>query len=194
MSLPMRKTDEHFTYADYRNWPEDERWELIDGVAWNMSPAAAVRHQRILIKLSTRIDIFLKDKKCEVLYAPVDIFFPAYPEQDEDEVDTIVQPDLIVVCDPEKLENNGCKGAPDICVEILSPYTSKKDLNEKFNLYERSDVREYWILDPAMKYAHIYKLEESGKYGEPLIVENEGLLKSSVLVDLNLDLREILPD
>ena len=194
MSLPMRKMDEHFTYAEYKDWPVDERWELIDGVAWNMSPAPAVRHQDMLAKLITELRIFLKGKQCKAHIAPFDVFFPAFFGQDENEVDTVVQPDLIVVCDPEKLKSNGCKGAPDICVEILSPYTSKKDLNEKFNLYERSDVREYWILDPAMKYAHIYKLEESGKYGEPLIVENEGILKSSVLQGLNLDLREILPD
>ncbi len=194
MALPMRKTDEHFTYADYRTWPEDERWELIDGVAWNMSPAPSVRHQRMLRKLGTRIDNYLVGKECEPFYAPVDVFFAAYSGQDGNEVDTIVQPDLIVVCDPDKLESNGCKGAPDICVEILSPYTSKKDLNEKFNLYERSGVREYWILDSALDYAHIYKLGENGKYGDPQVIEKEGLLNSSVLEGLKLDLREILPD
>lgn len=194
MALPMRKTDEHFTYADYKDWPEDERWELIDGVAWNMSPAPAIRHQRMLRELSTIFSVFLKDKDCEILYAPVDVFFPAFPGQDEEEVDTIVQPDLIVVCDPDKLENNGCKGAPDICVEILSPYTSKKDLSEKFYLYERNGVREYWILDPAARSAQIYKLEENGKYGDPLIVEDEGPLKCSVLEGLDLDLKDILPD
>lgn len=194
MALPMRKTDEHFTYADYKDWPEDERWELIDGVAWNMSPAPAIRHQRMLRKLGTRIDNFLEGKDCEPFYAPVDVFFPTFPKQDDNEIDTIVQPDLIVVCDPEKLENNGCKGAPDICVEILSPYTSKKDLSEKFYLYERNGVRECWILDPAARSAQIYKLEENGKYGDPLIIETEGLLKSSVLEELELDLNDILPD
>lgn len=194
MALPMRKTNDHFHYADYKNWPVDERWELIDGVAWNMSPAPAARHQDMLANLITEFRNYLKGKRCKAHIAPFDVFFPAFAGQDEDDVDTIVQPDLIVVCDPKKLENNGCKGAPDICVEILSPYTSKKDLNEKFNLYERSGVKEYWILHPALGYAHIYKLEDNGKYGDPLIVENEGLLKSSVLEGLELDLKHILPD
>ncbi len=120
MGLPVRKMEQTFTYGDYRQWPEDERWELIDGVAYSMSSPTRF-HQGIEALLTRRIGNFLegKDTDCKVYPAPLDVFFPRLREQREDDVDTVVQPDVLVVCDPDKLKDNGIWGAPDLVVEIL---------------------------------------------------------------------------
>ncbi len=166
MGLLMRKADRHYTYCDYRHWPEDERWELIDGVAWNMSPAPNRWHQKISMEISKSIAVYLEGKACEVYPAPFDVLLPGFGEQDEDDVSTVVQPDISVICDKEKLTDTGCTGAPDWIIEILSPYTAKKDMDVKFDLYQRHSVREYWIVDPGNKYIHVYLLDEEGKYPE----------------------------
>ena len=170
MGLPARKTDRRYTYGDYRSWPEDERWELIDGVAWNMSPAPSVDHQRVLGRLYRQIAGFLegqKDTPCEVFLAAVDVLLPASADQEMDEVDTVVQPDLLVVCDPARILPRGCWGAPDLAIEILSPWTSKKDLADKHGLYARHGVREYLILDPQGRWLHVYRLAPDRSYGDP---------------------------
>jgi len=142
MGLELKKTDHKFTYKDYCSWPDDERWELIDGVAYDMSPAPTSRHQRISMIISTNISNWLKGKECEIFSAPFDVLLPAFPLKNEGEIDTIVQPDISVICDPSKIVERGCLGTPDLIVEILSPSTSKKDLNEKFQLYEKHGVKE----------------------------------------------------
>jgi len=107
-----------------------------------------------------------------VLAAPVDVFLPQTPDQPEDEVDTVVQPDIVVVCDAAKVGRKAVRGAPDWLIEILSPHTSRKDMKEKLELYEESGIREYWIVDPGNRYVHVYRLTESG-YGELVVhVEN----------------------
>ena len=135
MVVPLKKSDHKFTYKEYCSWPEDERWELIDGIAYNMSPAPSSKHQRISGYLYTGLSNFLKQKSCEVFSAPFDVMLPNFPIENEEEIDTIVQPDISVICNPTKIVDRGCLGAPDLIVEILSPSTSKKDLNEKFQLY-----------------------------------------------------------
>lgn len=153
--LPARKMERPYTFADYKNWPADEKWELIGGVAWNMSPAPSRKHQWVVMELGSLIRNFLKGKSCQVYPAPFDVYF--YESgQEESEINNIVQPDLVVVCSKEKLERRGCFGSPDLVVEILSPWTNKKDLNEKFNLYEQYGVREYWVLDPGFETLQIY--------------------------------------
>ena len=140
MGNPALAPSEHFTYRHYKTWPDSERWELIDGQAWNMSPAPLRRHQELQHRLALRIGNFLTDKPCKVYEAPFDVLLPAGDEAD-DEVDSVVQPDLVVFCDRSKLTERGARCAPDLVVEILSPSTSRKDLNEKFRLYERQGVR-----------------------------------------------------
>ena len=163
MGLRKEETDHKFTYREYCSWPDDERWELIDGVAYNMSPAPSSRHQRISGYIYTQLSIFLKKNPCEPFAAPFDVILPVFPIQDENEIDTIVQPDICVICDPSKIIEKGCLGAPDLIVEILSPSTSKKDLNEKFQLYEKHGVKEYWIVDPGNKYIQVFHLLIKGK-------------------------------
>ena len=139
--------------------------ELIEGQAWAMSPAPMRQHQKLSHSLTLLFGNFLKGKPCEAYEAPFDVLLPAGDEPD-DEVDTVVQPDLVVICDKSKLTVAGARGAPDLVVEILSPSTQKKDLNEKFRLYERQGVREYWVVDPGNRSIQVWHLGEDGRYDD----------------------------
>jgi Uma2 family endonuclease len=170
-----------YTYDDYCQWQGDERWELIDGEAFLMSPAPRLRHQSIVGELNRQLANFLLDKPCRVFVAPVDVRLPHGDESDH-EVDTVVQPDLVVVCDSEKLDDAGVRGAPDLVVEILSPATASRDEILKRDLYQRHGVREYWLVDPAGPGFRIYR---NGAGGFVL----QSSLASSVLPGFELDLR-----
>jgi Uma2 family endonuclease len=190
MGPALRKTDEHYTYGDYLSWPGGERWELINGIAWNMSPAPSRAHQMLLGELFARFHAWLADKPCQVFLAPFDVALPADPHQAHDEVDTVVQPDLSVFCDPTRLTDAGARGAPDLVVEILSPWTSKKDLNDKFTLYETRGVREYWVVDPAGS-VQVYRLDDSGRYADPDILVKSGTAASTVLDGFSIEIAEV---
>lgn len=191
MGLPARKMDRVYTYRDYRSWPEDERWELIHGEAWNMSPAPSVNHQRLLVLLTRIIGNILEGTGCELLVAPADVFLPSSPDQEEDDIDTVVQPDLLVVCDPAKISQKGVRGAPDWAIEILSPYTTRKDVSVKLALYEEQGVREYWIVDPGNRCVHVYLRNDEGRYGEPVLYEEPAEIASKTCVGLVIGLREL---
>jgi len=191
VGLPAKKIERRYTYRDLREWPEDERWELIDGVAWNMSAAPSVGHQRLVVELLRDIAAALDNSPCEILIAPLDVLLPASAEQDMDDVENVVQPDLVVICDQAKLVPRGCWGAPDWAIEILSPYTSRKDMNEKLALYERHGVREYWIVDPGNRYIHVYLLGDDGRYPDPSIHVAPATLTSATCPDLSIDLEEL---
>ena len=118
--------DEHFTYGDYLKWDDSERWELIDGIAYNMTPAPSRFHQQVSIELCFQLVNHLRDTTCKVYAAPFDVRLLEADEADES-VTTVVQPDISVICDPSKLDDRGCKGSPDLIVEILSPATARKD-------------------------------------------------------------------
>jgi Uma2 family endonuclease len=151
--------DERYTYKEYKNWPEGERWEIIEGVAYAMSPAPTRSHQRFVVDLVGKLYAFLSGKPCELLVSPIDVFLPASPEDEEDEVDTIVQPDVIVVCDRQKLIDKGVRGGPEFVVEILSPSTAMKDLSKKKALYAKHGVQEYWIVNPEDLAVLAYRLD-----------------------------------
>jgi Uma2 family endonuclease len=194
MADPARNPDRTWTYADYRTWPDTIRCELIDGVFYDMSPAANRFHQQVSWRIEEQIAAFLKYKPCRAYHAPFDVIFPDRPNEEEDEVRTVVQPDILVVCDRTKLTDKGCTGAPDWIIEILSPYTSKKDLNEKFNLYERHGVREYWIVDPGDKYVQVYLLNENRRYGEASIYLKNAAVPCRVLAGLSIGLASVFND
>jgi Uma2 family endonuclease len=202
MGLKKEKTDHKFTYKEYCSWPDDERWELIDGVAYDMSPAPSSKHQRISRILSTKIDNFLLDKKCELFIAPFDVLLPIFPIEDENKINTVVQPDISVICDSTKIVERGCLGAPDLIIEILSPSTSKKDLNEKFQLYENFGIKEYWVVDPGNKFIQVFHLQSEGKnsekYDEGTLVppanwreDKNTVTESVVLKGLTVDVKEL---
>ena len=208
MGLPQTRTDDHFTYGLYRTWPDDERWELIDGVAYNMCAAPNTWHQEISARIFTEMRRFLKGKPCRAFAAPFDVLLPATPDQPDDAVDTVVQPDLVVFCDQSKITFAGARGAPDLAVEILSPWTMRKDFNEKLRLYERVGVREYWVVDPLARLVQVWRqlyiddlasggagsVQVAGRFGEGLIVQAPDGLASSVLSGFILDLGELFAD
>ncbi|PID49866.1 MAG: hypothetical protein CR991_04455 [Proteobacteria bacterium] len=153
-----------FTYGDYQGWPEEQRWELINGVAYAMTAPSRL-HQLVSFELGFQIRSYLADKKCSIYAAPFDIRLPRYNEADS-AVDTTIQPDLAVICNASKLDNKGCRGAPDWIIEVLSPSTAFKDMDTKRRLYEQHSVQEYWIIHPSEYWLMIYTLRD-GRYAAP---------------------------
>lgn len=189
MPLPY-KDQKHYTYSDYITWPENERWELIQGIAYDLSPAPNTAHQTVSVELSRQIANFLQDKSCRVFIAPFDIRLPKVDETDEI-IDTVVQPDITVICDPGKIDEKGCRGAPDWVIETLSPYTASHDQVRKLDLYERKGIREYWIVHPVDRIVTIFIREKDGTFGRPRFVETDGMLPVGILPDLEIDWKPV---
>lgn len=184
--------DKSYTYADYLSWKIKERVELIMGKIRNISPAPKVQHQQISIVLSSEIFNFLKGKQCNVFTAPFDVRLPVRNEKGEP--DTVVQPDISVICNNAKIDQNGCNGAPDLIVEIVSKNSVIRDLHEKFDLYEQCGVKEYWIIHPNDKSLSIFLLNEQGKYITSKPLTYGDIAKSRVLPDLEIDLNQVFQD
>jgi Uma2 family endonuclease len=180
-----RHDPRHHTYGDYRAWPEDFRYELIDGIAYAMSPAPTVSHQEVVLELSRQVAQALEESTCRLLIAPLDVRLPRGDEADE-AIDTVVQPDLLVVCDPTKIDESGVRGAPDWIIEVLSPATAAHDQVRKRDLYERAGVREYWLVHPTDRIVIVYRLE-NGRYGRPDIAELTGEAAPQALPGVVID-------
>lgn len=176
---------DHFYYADYCQWPKDERWELIDGTAHAMNAPLRI-HQEIAFELGRQVGNYLQGKSCKGYVAPFDVRLPQQDEAD-DQIDTVVQPDLLVVCDQSKLDRKGCRGAPDWIVEILSPSTAVKDMGLKRLLYQQHGVREYWIIHPTEQWVMIYCLNEKGVYDLPSVLSLEENISVSIFEDLVIE-------
>lgn len=200
MPLARKQNNEPWTYADYLTWPEDERWEIIDGVAypWNetqaMSPGPGRSHQAITRELLVMFATYLKGKPCRVYSAPFDVRFVSDAAQSDNYVETVVQPDLLVVCDASKLDEKGCKGVPDLVIEITSPATGKKDLTAKFDLYQRHGVKEYWIVHPAEQTVIVFKRGEDETYGKPERYAGDDKVPVPLLGELVIDLAEVFAE
>ena len=196
MGNPALEPKERFTYRHYKTWPDEERWELIDGQAWAMSPAPLRRHQELVTRFFQPLSAFLKGKNCKVFVAPFDVLLPEGDEPDDD-VATVVQPDLVVYCDGTKLTRAGARGAPDFVVEILSPSTSRKDQKEKFDLYENRGVREYWVLDPLGLWLCRYVRGPDGRFDAGELREparEYGSLSSTVLEGFTVEPEKLFED
>ncbi|MDR0614137.1 MAG: Uma2 family endonuclease [Dysgonamonadaceae bacterium] len=189
--------NKRYTYADYLTWLDNKRRELIDGAVHLMSPSASKRHADISGNISWHIKGYIRKRKgCYKVYtAPFDVRLSADGEKENDKIYTVVQPDICVICDPSKLNYRGCLGAPDMVVEILSPSTGRYDYTKKFDLYEASGVREYWIVDPGLRSVSVYLLQADGKYDEGTFYE-EGTDKIPVHVldGLSLDRNDIFEE
>lgn len=179
-----------YTYADYLLWQFEERLELIKGKIFKMSPAPNTQHQAILGKLHLQVGSFFTNHYCQVFFAPFDVRFPRKGQAMSDQrIFTVVQPDLCVICDESKIDNRGCLGAPDLVVEILSPGNSKKEVDNKFDLYQESGVQEYWIVQPEEKNVLIFTLNDSGVFvGLKPATEK---FRSTLFPELEIDLKEI---
>ena len=190
MGLPVRKTEKHFSYADYKGWPDDERWELIDGVAYCMSPAPTSAHQALAGEFYWRIAAFLHGKSCRAFMAPFDVRL-AEADATDDQVINVVQPDIVVYCDTSKIDQRGGKGAPEWIIEVLSPSTAARDQREKLALYERFGVEEYWLVHPGDRLLTIYRRNESGLYGRAQLFDEEATVTAPNFPELNFSLMEI---
>ncbi|MDR0403102.1 MAG: Uma2 family endonuclease [Treponema sp.] len=183
--MPLLKEQPSYSYADYLEWEEGERYEIIDGEAYMMATPSRI-HQEISMVLSTAINNFLKDKPCKVYAAPFSVrLFPAEDLSD----DTVVEPDITVVCDPAKLDERGCNGAPDFIIEIVSPSTGRYDRIVKFNKYREAGVREYWIADPEHKDVFVYVLK-NGEYTAVNYADTE-TVPVTVLPGCEIDLKTV---
>lgn len=184
MSLAKRDTAYH-TYEEYVSWPADLRYELIDGAAYLMSPAPLRVHQEIVGEIYFQVRAGLGSKPCRAYVAPFDVRLPKADEADE-RVDTVVQPDVLVVCDESKLDERGMRGAPDWIVEVLSQATAVHDQTIKLAAYERAGVREVWLVHPTDRSVTVYLLQNR-VFGRPEIHEMKGVLAVAVITGLRVD-------
>jgi len=184
--MPLPNQEKKYTYADYLTWPEGERWEIIDGVPF-MQAAPTWQHQSISGELYRQISNYLVDKPCRVFAAPFDLCLAEYNETD-DEINTVIQPDIVIICDESKLRKTGYFGIPTLIIETSSPATSRLDRVAKFNLYEKAGVKEYWIVEPDGKFVNVFTLQESKRYGRPETYTEENKIQTFAFPDLFVDL------
>ena len=184
--LDMNKT---YTYADYFKWRFEERVELIRGRIFKMSPAPNRKHQVLSGDIFNKFYNFLEGKECEVYSAPFDVRLPRRSKEDKDII-TVLQPDICVICDPAKLDDRGCVGAPDLVVEILSPGNNSKELKNKYEIYEESGVSEYWVVSPQDQTLIIYTLT-GGSYRASRLMVAGDIAASEALPGFRLDLASL---
>jgi Uma2 family endonuclease len=193
MTAPSRQPERKYTYQDYLNRTVDERYELIDGVPYAMSPAPSRKHQEITGELFEEFRNYLMHKDCRAYPAPFDVRFTINNEEENSEIN-VVQPDITVVCDKDKLDERGCKGAPDLIVEVISPSTGKQDRWLKYKLYEKVGVKEYWIIDPMNELVDVFVLEESKTYQLNGSYGKGDSIKVGIFEDLIIDLSTVFRD
>lgn len=180
----------HYSYADYLTWKIDDMMELIRGKAFKWAASApGMSHQKVSLRLASALFTFLKGKPCQVFQAPFDVRFPVKSKK-SDEIDTVLQPDLCVVCDESKLDEAGCIGAPDLVVEILSPGNNRKELKLKYEVYEDSGVKEYWVIHPTEQTLLVYTLVK-GKYQPSGLFVAGDVVESTCIEGFKLNLEEI---
>ncbi|MEQ6390442.1 Uma2 family endonuclease [Bacillaceae bacterium S4-13-58] len=187
MAIPNKK--EKYSYSDYLSWDDGEKVELIDGEIFNMTPAPSRRHQEVLRELSTAFSVFLREKECEVFFAPFNVRL-LVENKNNDDINNVVQPDLLIVCDPKMLDDKGCNGSPDMIIEILSPSSVKLDRWGKYKLYEKAGVKEYWIVDPVNESIEVHLLV-SGQYHFQGVFTKDDEISVRILIGLNIDLSQI---
>jgi Uma2 family endonuclease len=198
MALAARKREkrvqgmkkQHYTYTDYLNWDTEDRYELIDGVPYMMG-APTVRHQDIVGNIYFELRSHLNDKPCRVYLAPIDVRLNA-----DDLDDTVVQPDVIVVCDEDIIEEKSIKGAPGIVIEVLSPSSVQRDMTLKLEKYLEAGVKEYWVIDPdenrVLKFTPV-KGKDAKDAMVRLYFENDNI-ESDLLPELKIDLKSIFTE
>jgi Uma2 family endonuclease len=185
--------NKRYTYADYLTWMDDVRRELFDGFIKLMTPAPSRRHQDISTNFMRILSVFLYKKECKLYHAPSDVRFPKDKKsRDDQQVNTVLQPDLFVVCDLSKLDDRGCLGAPDFVIEIISPKNSKRDTRDKFDIYQEHGVREYWIVNPSDENVTVFLLDEKGKFQFVSIYAEDDKIPVNIFNgELKVDLTEV---
>lgn len=180
--------DGRYTYADYVQWPADQRWEIVDGVAY-MLTSPNTKHQQICVQLVVEFGAYLRGRNCQVFTSPYDVVLP---DKSESEISSsnVVQPDLLIVCDRNKLDDKKCIGSPDLVVEIISPSTAKRDMRYKYQLYEHHGVREYWIVHPDYPLIEQFASEE-GAFKKIGSFSSEDEMTPHIFPDLTIKLSNI---
>lgn len=189
---PEISYNKHYTYRDYLDFTFEEMVEIIKGKLFRMSPAPSRSHQIISRNLSGTLYNQLKGNTCQFFTAPFDVILPVKGKDYEDS-DRVVQPDIVVICDPEKIRERGCFGAPDWIIEILSPHTTKKDLQDKFALYEESGVSEYWVVEPRNQTVEVFVLENE-TYKRITTYAEDDEAPSHTIPGLMIKLKEVFED
>jgi len=186
---PIAVYSNTYTYSDYLKFDFEETVELIRGKLFRMSPAPKSIHQEISSNIQGVIWSYLKLKPCKVYAAPFDVVLPIKNEKKQTST-TVVQPDICVICELSKIEESGCVGAPDLIVEILSSSTAKKDLNDKYSIYEEVGVKEYWIVMPKEQIVEAFHLK-NGKYQLRRAYNGEDIITLEMFPDLEINLKEV---
>ncbi|WP_194975263.1 Uma2 family endonuclease [Aquiflexum lacus] len=191
--LPTGQAGGKYSYADYLTWQMDEMVEIIKGKVFKSAAAAPRRiHQKVSLKISNKLFNFLENRPCEVYAAPFDVRLPVKSKRNED-IFTVVQPDICVVCDRNKLDEAGCVGAPDLIIEILSPGNNRKELKYKYEVYEESGVQEYWVIHPNEQTLLIYSLT-NGSYIASKLFSPGDIVNSECIEGFSLDLEYVFSD
>lgn len=182
-----------YSYADYLTWQFDEAVELIKGRIMLMSPAPTVNHQRISMNFSGSLFNFFRHKKCQVFAAPFDVRL--YDRKKSilanQDIHTVVQPDLCVICSPEILDQQGCNGAPDWIIEILSKGNAKREMKIKYALYQESGVLEYWLVYPEQRAIHQFVLDDGGHYQLKQMYTDDDIATPQLFPELAIDVTEL---
>ena len=190
-SIDQLDLSKRYSYTDYFRWKFQERVELFKGFIHKMSPAPSPKHQLIFGKLFLKFGNFFLNKTCKVFAAPFDVRLPDYKKATADElVFTVVQPDICIVCDPEKIDDRGCIGAPDLVIEILSPGNTRKEMGVKFDLYKETGVKEYWLVEPQDKIILVYILKD-GKYIGLKPFTEDADISSALFPDLRFKVSDV---
>ncbi|HQU57871.1 MAG: Uma2 family endonuclease [Phaeodactylibacter sp.] len=184
-----------YSYADYLSWHFQERVELIKGKIFKMSPAPSRQHQRIAMELTKQIGLYLEGKICQAYFAPFDVrlFDSRKATKENEQIHTVVQPDICVICDLSKLDDRGCLGAPDWIIEILSPGNNKNELDNKFRLYEENGVQEYWLVHPSDQTVVVFDLKE-GAYQLRKLYASDDAITVGVFPEFTIDLEKVFRD
>lgn len=179
-----------YTVQDYLSWQFDEMVELIRGKVFRMSPGPQTKHQRISGFLFNKIYNLISQKNCEVFHAQFDVYLPIkHPKTSKP--NTVVQPDITVICNPEMIKEHGCEGSPDMVIEIISPSTRKKDIQIKHELYEECRINTYWLVFPKEEIIEVFELDDNGKYKRIGGYSDDDELSPSLFPGLKIVVREV---
>lgn len=189
-SIDQLDLSKRYSYSDYLKWQFSERLELLKGYIHKMSPAPSRRHQKLVHNLDRLFGNYLWKIPCEVYPAPFDV---RLPQKGEPETYTVLQPDLSIICDKNKLDDRGCVGAPDLVIEILSPGNTHKEMRLKYDIYEEAGVKEYWVVQPEY-YNMIIYISKDGKFEgqKPVFISDK--ISPSIFPDWEIDLEDVFAE